>query len=619
MIAPQQRLGRYKVVQLLGRGGMGEVWLATAHGAAGFEKPVVLKLLRPKYAENPERTARLLREAFIGVGLDHSNLVSVLDLGLEGQHYYLAMEYVRGFHLGHYIAHATSEKIPMPVACAVHVARAVAAALDYVHHFDAAGHAPGLMHRDVSPSNVLLGLDGRVKLSDFGVATLADDPDAEHVAGKPPYLPPEAFTGGRPSPLWDVYALGATLYEALAARRAFPGDTWREVVASIQRGPEPLRGLRPDAPAALSAVLERAIHASPGRRFESAAAFRDALDAAAPREVDDGDRLRSYLVTVAARPSFSSLAGPLPDTGDAVATARLRPGRGSTPRVTPSVEGVTREVPPPQPGEETPLRLGLSPALGPALARASGERLAARLQDTLGRPIRSVVVASYRELVSWLSAGEVDFAWMPPAAFVDAAERGAVPLVVARRRGRTTYESAVLVRADSGLHTLTDLRGTSAAWVDRESAAGYLFAVAAIAAEVGPPATVFNRQHFLGSHQAVCEAVANGWAAACATYVIRDPDGRIESSAWSDLMGPRAGELRPIAFAGPIPGDNLAHRPGLPAETADRLASALVALSGDEEGRLLLRDVFSADGLVHAAPEDYDTVRATIHRARQVA
>jgi phosphate/phosphite/phosphonate ABC transporter binding protein len=604
-----RKLGRYRLIDLLGTGGMGEVHLASALGAAGFEKPVVLKVLRREFGANPERTRRLLREAFIGVGLDHENLVQVLDLGEHEGTYFIAMEYVRGYNLAQITGHSIAVGEPLPVGAAVHVARAVAAALDYVHQArDQEGKSLGLIHRDVSPSNILLGLDGRIKLSDFGVASLVGE-DQGAIIGKPPYLPAEAFTGAPAGAGWDVYALGVVLYETLAGQAAFPGQTEAEVVAAIARGPTPLADVRPDLPAGLIEVVTRAIARDPSARYPQAMDLRMALGRAWPREVGDEERFREVLAGICGHESFVQRFGGLRGLGSLVPTMSLRP---VAPLPPPPAEAETRDAMPRSLRFGRPLRFGLSPAHGASLARSEGERLAARLAERTGRPIRTVVVADYRTLVDTLVAGEIDFGWTPPAATVVARARGATPLVLMRRNGLDTYQSAIIVHAESALRELADLRGQTVAWVDRDSASGYLFAVAEVARVLGDPARVFRREHVLGSHHAVCEAVANAWAAAGATYVSRDAAGAIRSSAWVEFMGERAGELRPIAFSPPIPGDSISCRPGLAAATAAQLTGALVGLADDVDGLALLRSIFHADEMSPPAPGAYDDVERAL-------
>jgi phosphate/phosphite/phosphonate ABC transporter binding protein len=218
-------------------------------------------------------------------------------------------------------------------------------------------------------------------------------------------------------------------------------------------------------------------------------------------------------------------------------------------------------------------------------------------------------------LVSCLVQGEIDLAWMPPTAFVSAAEHGAGVLAKIRRAGQTTYECALIARADGGVRTLEELRGKAVAWVDRDSASGYLFAFAALRDALGgDPDAALGEQHFGGSHRAVCEAVAKGWADAGATYASRDADGNVVSAGWRDTLGERASLVTPIWFSPPIPGDSIAHRPFLPDALARKVADALFALDDSEEGRALLAEVFNAQGFIPAQISDYDGVREALER-----
>jgi serine/threonine-protein kinase len=572
------QIGRYRVVQLLGHGGMGDVYLAMAQGAAGFEKQVVLKLLRPQGRHVLDQ----LREAFIGVTLDHPDVVQVLDLGEHEGRFYIVMEYVRGFTLAHVLEDAAISGAALPLPMIVHVVARIADALDHVHSL---GH--GIIHRDVSPSNILLGVDGRVKLSDFGVSLLADEARGGTLVGKPAYLPPECYRGAVPTQKWDVYALGVVLWECLARRRPFLGETLRELRVAVLAGPPRLEvgGL----PASVVAVAERAIHPDPAVRYGTAAELRHALLAACPPGPLDADLYRRYMRSTFSAPSFL--------------------GREATPTPIRVADAPTMDASLP------PIRVGLSQAGGSGWARGEGERLANRLAAAIERPAVAVVLADYRALVDALAAGALDLAWMPPAAFVEAERHGAQMLAVSSRLGKTTYDSAIIARRDSPIAGITDLRGKSIAWVDRDSASGYLFGLAEIVRALGS-ASALGRQHFVGSHRAVCEAVADGWAAAGATYVIVDENGRVETSGWHERLGPRADEIKVIAYTPPIPGDNVACRPGLDPQTRGKLSRALVDLAKDDEGRAILHDVFRADALVPEAGDIYGPVRATLETLR---
>lgn len=588
---------------------MGEVYLANSLGVAGFEKLVTVKILRRALSDNPERVRDLLREAFIGVRLDHENIVQVLDLGEHEGTYFLAMEYVRGFSLREIIAFSSEHREVLPLRPVAHAVRCVADALDYVHRVRGPHRKPlGLIHRDVSPSNILLGAEGRIKLSDFGVSVIAKDTiKAGSVIGKPKYLPPEAGRGDPATQGWDLYALGVVLHAALS------GDV--DLERSSGSGPligarlRPLAEVRPDCPRALVALVERATARDPAARLADTGEFRRMLDDAVPREIDDAEHWRVFLQQFYRRDTFVARYGALPYIEDLMPELQPEP---SSPSSVAYVETVVVDA-------QRPLRFGMSPALGVTAARVTGERVAAWFRRRLDRDVRSVVVADYRALVDALVDGEVDFAWMPPIAFVAAAERGAGIVALAQRYGRSTYESAIVVQVDSPCHRLEDLRGRSIAFVDRDSASGYLYAADLVTRELGRLPDVFREQHFQGSHRAVCDSILRGWVEAGTTYVVRDRAGGIVHAGWLDLDESERGKLRPVAFTDQIPCDNLAHRPGLASGIVERLSRTVVELDpADDEGRKLLSEVFHTTGMIRADLRLYDAVRDTLRRAAKL-
>lgn len=597
----EAKLGRYRLLQILGAGGMGQVHLAVATGPSGFEKLVALKVLGAD--ADAARARSLIREALIGVRLDHSNVVQILDFGEEDGKQFIAMEYVRGFTLSHVIEHARRTDQAIPLQPAVYMVRRITAALQYIHELRGrAGDDVVLIHGDVSPSNILLGIDGRVKLTDYGIAALNTELErAERIAGKPGYMPPEAFSGAPHTQHWDVYALAAVLYHAVTGQPAYTGSNPGEVRKSMAAGLTPVRELRPDCPPELAEVIEQGIAADAIERFDSASDLRDAIERAFPRQIDDADVHQHFIAAVFGHERFVKEHGELPSTDGVASTADL------TPYVTDSEE-LTRAV------RRLPaLRFGLSPAMGPEVARTYGQHIAGIFTARLGRDVRAIVFADYVGLVDCLVRGEVDMAWMPPVPFVSAADRGAGVLVMAERFGRKTFDAAIITAADADIHSLDDVRGQSVAWVDRSSASGYLFPGALLRRSLNAPLEqCLGRQHFHGSHRAVCEAVANGWAAVGATFASREPGGRVISSGWHDLLGDRADELRAIAFAGPIPADNIAHRPHLPDKLVESLTAMLTDLAKSKRGRTMLEDVFHAHRFVPGDIELYDAVRGVL-------
>src|SRR5262245_36606433 len=205
-------LGPYRLVRRLGHGGMAEVWLAVAHGASGFEKKVALKTLLPEVASDPEATRGLLAEARLAARLQHRNLVGVHDLGVDDGVYYVRMDWVDGADLA-----TIAGGRPLPAPLALLVAEEIAAALDYVHRAaDDDGRPLGLVHRDVSPANILISRGGDVKLGDFGIAKatmLAHVTRGGVRKGKYAYMSPEQASGDSLGPTSDQFALGVTLME----------------------------------------------------------------------------------------------------------------------------------------------------------------------------------------------------------------------------------------------------------------------------------------------------------------------------------------------------------------------------------------------------------------------
>lgn len=604
MSTPRE-LGRYKILRSLGKGGMGEVFLARWQGAAGFQKTVALKVLGEGFADDPGRARGLLREAFLGAELDHEHVVGILDLDELDGRFLVAMEYVRGFNLGNVLDDLNGQKAHIPVGQAVHLARALAKSLDYVHAYtDADGKHLGLIHGDVTPSNVLLGIDGKIKLTDFGVTALASEIDhRKQVVGKFAYLPPEAFRGALRDQSWDIYSLAVVFYEMLAGVPPFLGRTMAQVQSSMIEGAAPVETVRAECPTALARICAKGIARESIHRYATAADFLAALDAAHPPTIEDTPIHKAFISGVFTRPGFIARHGDLPSTGGYAPENELAPFLEET---------AARRVVTEAPARRTALRIGLSPAMGPTRARAAGDRIGTTLAKALGRSVRPVVLGDYHTLVDWLIQGELDLAWMPPIPFVHAVDRGATLVAAISRAGHATYDAAIFVRVDSPIFRIEELVGQSMAWVDRESAGGYLFAAAALTRALGDLRKL-GSQHFHGSHRTVCEAVINGWATAGTSFCVRGDQGEMVRAAWDDFLpAGDANDLRPIAFAGPIPGDNIAARPFLPDKLCEEIHAALLDLPRLEGGADLLTTVFHADKFVDLDIEAYEGVREAL-------
>jgi serine/threonine protein kinase len=286
-----RRIGKYVLDERIAVGGMAEVWAAHAEGLQGFVKPVALKFILESFSGDPELERLFVNEARIAARLQHANLVTVFDFdkvdadqerGLAGR-YYIAMERVEGQDLRHIVEAARRAGYVFPVGVALYVAGEVLKALRYVHGMRDAGGALGLVHRDVSPHNVLVGYTGEVKLSDFGIAKArehsARNTKPGSLRGKIAYASPEQLSGVAVDHRTDQFAAGVTIWELLAGRKLFDGASDLEILGKVARCEIPPLGereARRDVPPAALAVVRRMLAAEPDARFPTTA---DALSA----------------------------------------------------------------------------------------------------------------------------------------------------------------------------------------------------------------------------------------------------------------------------------------------------------------------------------------------------
>jgi len=266
--APRTTLDRYELVERIAVGGMAEVFRAKAFGAHGFEKLLAIKRILPDLARDPEFESRFIAEAKLAVALTHANIVQVLDFGRFGGTLYIAMELVDGPDLAALLRWLNERGERVPVSAALHIAMDMTKGLDFAHRH-------GVVHRDVSPSNILLTRSGEVKIADFGIAQAAEVAPAasgvRRIMGKWRYMSPEQARGEKLEPRSDLFSLGAVLYELFTSKKLFPGDEIEDVVRNVREMPiPPPSSLRPELPEALDGVLARCLERDPAARWSSA-------------------------------------------------------------------------------------------------------------------------------------------------------------------------------------------------------------------------------------------------------------------------------------------------------------------------------------------------------------
>src|SRR5450631_4851492 len=244
----QKSLERYDVLDRIAVGGMAEVFLAKAYGAHGFEKTLAIKRILPELARDPEFAARFIAEAKVAVKLSHANVVQVFDFGRIGDALFIAMEYVDGLDLAMLLRKFKDEKRLLPLPAAFHIAIEIIRALDFAH-----GH--GVVHRDVSPSNILISRAGEVKIGDFGIAVAASPhkaggPGVRKVMGKWRYMSPEQTRGDTLDTRSDMFSAASVLFEL------FPGEEAENIIKNIEKMPIPkASSLRPSLPSRLDEIL----------------------------------------------------------------------------------------------------------------------------------------------------------------------------------------------------------------------------------------------------------------------------------------------------------------------------------------------------------------------------
>jgi serine/threonine protein kinase/tetratricopeptide (TPR) repeat protein len=290
--------GRYRLLERLGQGGMAEVFKAKSYGVEGFEKVVVIKRILPELARSDEFVALFIHEAKLAVRLSHANIVQVFDLGIapgtviggmpQPDAYYMAMEYVNGLDLATLLGRCRRAQVQVPIEMAVYVASEVAKGLDHAHRRRDEQNQPlHIVHLDVSPQNVLVSLEGEVKVTDFGIAkargafesnAVEDNTRTMRLQGKYGYMSPEHAKGEMVDARSDLFSLGTVLYEMLAGVNPFTAPTSFETLRRVQACEcPPVELLRPEVPRELVALLKNAIALPMDARFADAGRMYEAL------------------------------------------------------------------------------------------------------------------------------------------------------------------------------------------------------------------------------------------------------------------------------------------------------------------------------------------------------
>jgi serine/threonine protein kinase len=273
---------RYVLVDRIGVGGMAEIFLARGRTQSGVGRLAVVKLVLPKFAQDERFSAMLVQEAKLAAQLSHGNVVQTFDLGREDGRLYIAMEYVEGFDLNELLKRCSKAKVPLPFEYALLIVRETLQALDYAHRKkDSEGKPLGVVHRDVSPSNVLISFEGEVKLCDFGIARALNTRDSagEAIEGKANYMAPEHARGDTVDARADVFSASVILWELIAGRRMYRPTPGADLLALARAGDAPELPEK-DLPGfdKLRAIVRKGLAKSPADRYPNAVTMLRELD-----------------------------------------------------------------------------------------------------------------------------------------------------------------------------------------------------------------------------------------------------------------------------------------------------------------------------------------------------
>jgi serine/threonine protein kinase len=269
------RIGPYEVVEHVNTGGMAHVYRAVRRGVTDFKRDVALKLILPHLAQDPEFIQMFQQEAKLAAQLHHSKICQIFMLDRFEDTYFMAMEYIHGRDTGAIYGRSNQLGAAVPIGALCAIILDVCEALDYAHHKLGADDAPlNLIHRDVSPANVLVGFEGATKLIDFGLAKAASSAHltrAGQIKGKLAYLSPEQLVAGPLDGRSDLYAFGIVLWELATGRRLFKRDSDVATFEAVRAREIPgIRGIRPDIPEQIERVILRALQVDPDERYEFA-------------------------------------------------------------------------------------------------------------------------------------------------------------------------------------------------------------------------------------------------------------------------------------------------------------------------------------------------------------
>ena len=280
----EEKIGQYRILKPLATGGMAQIYLAETPQTKGLNKLVTIKKILPQHSDNPDFDKMFEREAEISLNLQHSNIINTIDYGEDKGQHYLVMEYMKGKNLRELIEKSKKKKSPLPISHIVYIIQEAAQGLDYAHRCtdQKTGRKLNIIHRDISPQNVMISFEGEVKILDFGIAKAESKIEATRsrtLKGKFAYMSPEQVNGDKLDLRTDVFSLGIILWEMLTHRRLFKGSNEMESLKKIAKAFIPrVQEYDPNIPSVLDEICQKALRKDRTQRYQSTADFQKDLN-----------------------------------------------------------------------------------------------------------------------------------------------------------------------------------------------------------------------------------------------------------------------------------------------------------------------------------------------------
>ena len=614
------RIGRFQILDRLATGGMAEVFLAKIAGSRPDAPRVVVKQILPHLARNEQMRKMFLQEARIAARLNHPNVVRLIELGEENDQLYLAMDYVPGVTLREAFIVARDQGVRFPVEVVVDLMSQACEGVHAAHELaDPSGRPAGLVHRDLSPHNLMVDARGHLTVLDFGIAKISEDVDHTRTGilkGKLRYMSPEQCAQGPLDRRSDVFTLGIVAWELLAGERLFDLPSDLATMHAITTGKvRSIDEVRPGVPPGIAAAVHDALAVDPDGRMRGADALRRALLAAA----EDADLRPSIERTAAFLRSL--LGARIPTSAPAVDEGTMA-AVGAPPAAAPPlfalVLGVAlvlasigaagiatmaflgRPRAPVLAGP--PVRIALAPILDVARMAHEFDALDPWLEARLGRPVSFEPAATYEAAAEALLDRQAEFAILTPYLYVLTANRAPIGLVARELvDGSTGTDGVIVVPETSRVDRPGDLVGKRLCVSDTRSATGYLLPRRWLReGGVNPDKDLTIVAS--GNHHAALRALVDGQCDAAGTYA-----GALLTADEAKIPVAR---LRTVAVTGRTPHECVVSAPTADPALVAKLRDALLAVSPPRDlGVPRIGASMRITRFVLAKPEDFTDIR----------